>query len=77
MPTKGGCREREKRLRFQIKTALDSNQDPFPHFQRLAQLLNSYQQTVSTYKLHEIDIDVSTSNYKDIPKNDPRRLAYK
>ena len=40
MPTEDGSRQQEKRLRFQIKTALISNHDPFPYFQKLAQLIN-------------------------------------
>jgi len=39
MPMKGGRKQQEKRLRFQIETALIPNHDPFPYFQKLAQFL--------------------------------------
>ena len=81
MPSKGGRRQQEKRLKFQIKSALISNQDPFPLFQKLAQLLNQNKQQKlaleRTYSLNELEIEPTFPDYKDIPRGDPRRLAYK
>jgi len=81
MPTKGGRRVKEKRLRYQIKTAIYSNHDPFPHFQNLAQLLTQSKAVTSPngngYSLQLLDINYQFPDYRDIQKSDPRRLAYK
>jgi len=81
MPTKGGRREREKRLRYQIKTALDSNHDPFPYFQKLAQLLDQKEPVISSnktgYSLQPLEITPRFPDYRNIRKGDPRKLAYK
>jgi len=81
MPTKGGRREKEKRLRYQIKTAIDSNHDPFPHFQKLAQLLDQKKTVISPnkngYSLQPLEITPRFLDYRDIKKGDPRKLAYK
>ena len=81
MPTKGGRRQREKRLRFQIKSALISNQDPFPYFQKLAQLLDQNKPVDSprepVYTLKKLEVNLMFPNYKNILKGDPRRFAYK
>jgi len=81
MPTKGGRRKKEKRLRYQIKTAIDSNHDPFPHFQKLAQLLNQKKTVTSPnkngYSLQPLEITYRFPDYRDIKKGDPRKLAYK
>ncbi|KYN29461.1 hypothetical protein ALC57_01078 [Trachymyrmex cornetzi] len=81
MPTKGGRRQREKRLRFQIKSALISNRDPFPYFEKLAQLLNQTKPVDSprerVYTLNRLKINLTFPNYKNIQKADPRRFAYK
>lgn len=85
MPTKGGRRQREKRLKFQIKSAINTYQDPFPYYRKLSQLYNEFNHPrisnqgslEQTYKLHELTIDLTFPNYKTIPKTDPRRLAYK
>ena len=81
MPTKGGRRQREKRLRFQVKSALISNQDPFPYFQKLAQLLDQDKPVDSprepVYTLNKLEVNLTFPSYKTIPKHDPRRFAYK
>jgi len=81
MTTKGGRRQREKRLRFQIKSALITNHDLFPYFQKLAQLLNQKNPKdsprESVYSLKRLEINLVFPNYKDIRKADPRRFAYK
>lgn len=82
MPIKGGRREREKVLRFQIGVkALDSNRDPSPLFLELTKLQNkdnlSNYPTKNTYRLIKIDFEPKIVYYKDIPKNDPRRKPYK
>lgn len=79
MPTKGGRRQQEKRLKYQIKQAFNSGQDPFPLFQKLALLLNNNQPRISErpYTLIPIEISLTLPRYKDIPKRDPRRLGYK
>ena len=81
MPTKGGRRQREKRLRFQVKSALISNQDPFPYFQKLAQLLDQDKPVDSprepAYTLNTLEVNLTFPSYKTIPKHDPRRFAYK
>ena len=73
-------RQREKRLRFQIKSALISNHDPFPYFQKLAQLLDQKNPKdsprESVYSLKRLEINLEFPN-KDIRKADPRRFAYK
>ena len=61
MPTKGGRRQRKKRLRFQIKSVLISNHVPFPYFQKLAQLdqnkpADSTRERVYTLKKLEINL---------------------
>ena len=67
MSTKGRRRQREKRLRFQIKSALISNHDSFPYFQKLAQLLNqnksadSIRERVYTLKKLEINLTFLTT----------------
>ena len=79
MSTKGG--QREKRLRFQVKSALISNQDPFPYFQKLAQLLDQDKPVDSprepVYTLNKLEVNLTFPSYKTIPKHDPRRFAYK
>lgn len=79
MPTKGGRRQKEKRLKYQIKQAFNSGRDPFPLFQKLALLLNKSSSQVPDhpYILHPIEIDFTLPYYKNIPKRDPRRLGYK
>ncbi|EGI60112.1 hypothetical protein G5I_11653 [Acromyrmex echinatior] len=81
MPTKGGRRQREKRLRFQVKSALISNQDPFPYFQKLAQLLDQDKPVDSSrepvYTLNKLEVNLTFPSYKTIPKHDPRRFACK
>jgi len=81
MPTKGGRRVKEKRLRFQIKTAINSNNDPYPHFQNLAQLLTQNNAVTSPsdngYLLQPLEINYQFPDYRVIQKSDPRRLAYK
>ncbi|EGI57623.1 hypothetical protein G5I_14364 [Acromyrmex echinatior] len=73
-----GRRQREKRLRFQIKSGLISNQDPFPYFQKLAQLLDQDKPVDSSvYTLSKLEVNLTFPNYKTIPKPDPRRFAYK
>ena len=82
MTTKGGRRQREKRLRFQIKSALITNHDLFPYFQKLVQLLLDQNNSKgspreSVYSLKRLEINLVFPNYKDIRKADPRRFAYK
>ena len=80
MPIKGGRRKKEKRLRYQIKTAIDSNHDPFPHFQKLAQLLDQKKTVTSPNEndsLQPLEITYRFPDYRDIKKDDPRKLAYK
>ena len=50
MPTKGGRKQQEKRLRYQVKSAINSNHDPFPYFQKLAQLLDKKESVTSPNK---------------------------
>ena len=79
MPTKKTRRrQRKKRLRFQIKSALISNHDPFSYFQKLAQLLNQNKSADSTHKrvytLEKLEINLMFPNYKDIRKVNPRKV---
>ncbi|KYN35468.1 hypothetical protein ALC56_10025 [Trachymyrmex septentrionalis] len=79
MPTKGGRRVKEKRLRFQIKTAINSNNDPYPHFQNLAQLLTQNNAETSPsdngYLLQPLEINYQFPDYRVIQKSDPRRRS--
>lgn len=80
MSTKGGQRQQEKRLKFQIRTNLNSGQDSLPFFQKLGQLiLNKRELQIPEYvcKLISIEINLALPNYKGIPKKDPRSLGYK
>ncbi|KYN42733.1 hypothetical protein ALC56_02840, partial [Trachymyrmex septentrionalis] len=68
-------------VKVQIKTAINSNHDPFPHFQNLAQLLD-HKKTVTSpnengYSLQPLEITYQFPDYRDIKKGDPRKLAYK
>jgi len=76
MPTKSRRRQREKRLRFQIR-AFISNHDSFLYFQKLAQLLNQNKPVTRVYTLKKLKINLTFTNYKDFRKADPRRFAYK
>lgn len=92
MPCKGGRRKKEKRLKFQIKTAFQSGTDPFPYFTQLAQLQNqsnkrdisnsallkeSAQKELFKYSIKKIEFDYKYPDYKIIKKGDPRRYVYK
>lgn len=81
MPTKGGRKQKEKKLKYQLKLALQSNKDPIPYLQKLEELRN-YNKVIdlpqqNTYSLSLSNVNISPVNYKTIPKGDPRRVAYK
>jgi hypothetical protein len=78
MPCKGGRRFKARKLKYQLKTAINKDQDPFPLFEQLAQVSNNQPTSpIRVYKLIEITYNRSLPDYKTIPKGDPRRLAYK
>ena len=72
MPTKGGLRQQKKRLRYQIKSAINSNHDPFPYFQKLAQLLDQKKPVSSPnengYSLQPLEITTRFPDYKNIQR---------
>ena len=78
MPTKGGRRQQEKRLRYQVKSAINSNHDPF---QKLAQLLDKKKPVSppneSGYSLQPLEITLPFPDYRNIQKGDSRKFAYK
>lgn len=81
MPTKGGRQQKIKRLKYKIKEAIFSNQDPFPFYQQLAALVNIVENPPTNFEnsinLQEIEFEINYPNYKTIPKTDPRRPTYK
>lgn len=79
MPSKGGWKIQEKKLRYQIKIAITDNQDPFSFFQKLEQLnnkRNSRDLKPDSFKPQE-DIEYKYPDYREIRIGDPRRVAYK
>jgi hypothetical protein len=72
MTKKGGRRVQIKRIRFQIKQAVISNQDPLPFLQQLQQVENA-----PPFKPTPVDFDIDYPHFDQINKSDPRYQTYK
>jgi len=74
MKERAGKRVQIKRLRWQIKQALELNQDPSLLSQKLEQVISS---ETPTYHLKEIQYEPAYPDYKTLDKTDPRYKTYK
>lgn len=75
--TKGGGRVKEKRSKFQIKTAINLNQDPTPLLRKLAQLQIKYERSesisININSPKQIENNINSPGHKEkILKGDPQ-----
>lgn len=75
---KGGKRVQRKRIKFQIKEAIDNSQDSFPLFVKLHNLnYQPYSESKPNFKLIPIDLNNNLPNFSYINKLNPRYKTHR